>query len=49
MAIVIKGVPFEVAFALTEAELAAFVVTIGELESGQEFNWSTMRWIEKRR
>jgi hypothetical protein len=43
-----NGVPYEIATALDETELAAWVVTLGELTTGQEFDWNRMKWIERR-
>lgn len=39
-----RGVPFEVALALDEAERIAFVVACGELD-GLDFDWKTMTWV----
>lgn len=40
-----RGVPFDVACALGEAERIAFVVACGELD-GLEFDWRTMTWAQ---
>jgi hypothetical protein len=41
-----NGVPYDVAFSLGEADVAAYSIIFGEMD-GQKFNWSCMAW-EKR-
>ena len=37
--------PFDVAFSLTTAERAAYVIAIGSLE-GHMFDWAKFEWIK---
>jgi hypothetical protein len=46
LALVKFGVPFDVAFSLTNNVRVAWLVIMGELDGG-EFNWSSLRWNEK--
>ncbi len=48
MFLVSKGVPYDVAFSYSEAMVLGSCVTLGQLE-GNEFNWQSMRWVEKER
>jgi hypothetical protein len=41
-----NGVPYDVAFSLPDADVAAYSIIFGEME-GQKFNWQGMVW-EKR-
>jgi hypothetical protein len=41
-----RGVPYDVAFGLDDAERMAFVVTCGRLD-GREFEWRKLRWNEQ--
>jgi hypothetical protein len=40
-----NGVPFDVAFSLSESERLAWIVAFGTLD-GREFDWFAMRWKE---
>ena len=43
-----NGVPYDIAFSLGEADIAAYAIIFGELASDEnKFNWDMMRW-EKR-
>jgi hypothetical protein len=39
------GVPFDVAFGLSEGERLGFIVAFGTL-LGRRFNWQRLRWDE---
>jgi hypothetical protein len=41
-----RGVPFDVAMTLGEAERVAFVVACGELD-GLDFDWASMTWVDR--
>ncbi len=43
LALVMHGVPFDVAFALDPAEMLAWTVIIGEANGGR-FDWDAMTW-----
>jgi hypothetical protein len=43
--LVARGVPFDVAFSLPDAERFAWVVALGTLE-GRSFDWTTRSWSE---
>jgi hypothetical protein len=45
--LVSKGVPFDVAFSLEPHERMAYCVILGE-QAGGSFNWSVMRWDERK-
>jgi hypothetical protein len=43
-----NGVPFDVAYAMTDWELTAYAVTFAKFENGNlEFDWDRMKFIEK--
>jgi hypothetical protein len=42
-----NGVPYDVAFSLPEADVAAYGIIFGEFE-GNEFSWATMSWKERK-
>lgn len=42
-----NGVPYDVAFSLPPADVAAYAIIFGELE-GQEFDFNRMAWKEKK-
>lgn len=42
------GVPYDVAHAMEEHELLAHWVMVGLVESGREFDWDRMRFIERK-
>jgi hypothetical protein len=43
-----NGVPFDVAHALYDWELLAYVVTFGSLESHDHvFDWNSLAWVKK--
>ncbi|MGN6536411.1 MAG: hypothetical protein ACTHKQ_11870 [Mesorhizobium sp.] len=42
-----NNVPFDVAFSLGPAEKLAYVVVIGEMDSGKRFNWATRTWVKR--
>jgi hypothetical protein len=43
-----NGVPYDVAFTLGEADVAAYAIIFGELGNGNtRYNWDSMQW-EKR-
>jgi hypothetical protein len=39
-------VPWNIAFQLEDYEVLALVVILGE-QSGGQFSWQTMKWIER--
>ena len=41
-----NGVPFDVAFSLSEEERLAFVVILGT-QDGNTFDWPAMRWSRR--
>jgi hypothetical protein len=46
LALVKFGVPFDVAFSVSNNIRVAWLIMFGELEGGH-FNWSSLRWDEK--
>jgi len=40
-----NGVPFDVAFSLSEIDRQAYIIILGELD-GQKFNWASMKFEE---
>jgi hypothetical protein len=42
-----NGVPFSVVEEMTDSEIFAWQVAIGEAEGG-EFSWSELRWMERK-
>jgi hypothetical protein len=41
-----NGVPFDVAFSLSQEDRLAWVVALGRLDGG-EFDFAAMRWTER--
>jgi hypothetical protein len=41
------GVAFDIAWSLSDAEVAAYCILFGEIEGGK-FTWQTLRWEEQR-
>jgi len=41
------GVPWDVAINLDATERFAYNVILGEAESGQAFDWSTLSWRDR--
>lgn len=42
------GVPYDVAFSLDPTTRLAYVVILGEADSGHDFDWGTMTWKERK-
>jgi hypothetical protein len=42
-----NGVPFDVAYALDEAELIAYAITFSSIETNKEFDWENMSFPER--
>ena len=36
-----------VTFSVDDAEIMGYLIIFGEFETGQSFDWTTMKWIEK--
>jgi hypothetical protein len=47
LVLVKNGVPYDRAFAMEADELAAHVIVFGQLDGG-EWDWSSMRWKERK-
>lgn len=42
-----QGIPFDVAFSLSNNERVAWLIICGEIDGG-EFDWSTGNWRDRR-
>lgn len=46
MWLVKNGVPYDIAMEMSEAEILAHCVALGQFE-GQEFDWNMMQWRKR--
>ena len=47
LALLTRGVPFDIAFSLSNDERVAWLIIMGELEGGV-FNWTTGQWEQRK-
>lgn len=47
LALVKRGVPFDVAFSVDESWRLAALVAFGEIE-GEDWDWKNLRWLEQK-